>query len=175
MIEPVHPCKLVCAILHHPDIPMDQLMAQLESQWGRVIQTSRSCEFSRGSQYYVQESGEVHHRFFVSFEGLVDPVQLAEFKLQAIELEAWCSKLCSVVARPVNLDPGLIMRGRLVLATTKDFAHRIYCQQGIYAEVTLTLHKREVRHLPWTYPDVKEGHYDDFFLSVHRDYLKESL
>ena len=174
MIEPVHPCKLICGILHHPDVNLTQLLAKLEYKWGAVTGRSDSCEFSRGSKYYVQESGEEHHRFFVSFEGLVDPERLAEFKLEAIELEAWCASIWKTVPRPVNLDAGLIMRGRLVLATTKDFAHRIYCQRGIYAEVTLTLHKREVRHLPWTYPDIKEGHYDAFFLETHRSYLQET-
>jgi hypothetical protein len=153
---------------------MDQLIKKLELHWGRVSRTSKVCEFSRGSQYYVEESGDIHHRFFVSFEGLVDPEKLAAHKLQAIALEKWCETLCSAVPRPVNLDTGLLMRGRLVLATTKDFAHRIYCQQGIYAEVTVTLHKNKVKHLPWTYPDIKEGHYDDFLLNAHRDYLKES-
>ena len=44
--------------------------------------------------------------------------------------------------RPLNLDPGYITLAKLVLASTKDHAHRIYLGQGIFAEVTLLFQRR---------------------------------
>ena len=41
------------------------------------------------------------------------------------------------VSRPLNLDPGYVAERKLVLASVKDHAHRIYLRDGIYAEVTL--------------------------------------
>ena len=51
--------------------------------------------------------------------------------------------------RPLNLDPGYLTLGKLVLASTKDFAHRIYLGRGIYAEMTLFY-----RHHRWQAPRV---------------------
>ena len=65
--------------------------------------------------------------------------------------------------RPLNLDPGYITAAKLVLASTKDHAHRIYLQRGIYAELTLTYRHRQWRALDWTYPDYRRDDYQAFF------------
>jgi hypothetical protein len=43
--------------------------------------------------------------------------------------------------RPVNLDPGFIEPSKLILASTKNFSHRIYIGNKMYAEVTLMYEK----------------------------------
>ena len=65
---------------------------------------------------------------------------------------------------PLNLDPGYISLGKLALASTKDHAHRIYLDRGIYAEVTL--HYRRVggwQPMKWTFPDYRRPDYHAFF------------
>ena len=76
--------------------------------------------------------------------------------------------------RVVNLDPGYIGLSKLVLATTKDHAHRIYIQRGIYAEVTLRYIKGAWSPWPWTYPDYAAETYHPFFMRV-RERLVEQL
>ncbi len=66
-------------------------------------------------------------------------------------------------ARPLNLDPGYLTLAKLLLASTKDHAHRIYLERGIYAEVTLNYRRRDWRSLDWTYPDYCREDYHEFF------------
>ena len=65
--------------------------------------------------------------------------------------------------RPLNLDPGYITPAKLVLASTKDHAHRIYLRDGIFAEVTLVYRQRKWQPLEWTYPDYRRDDYQRFF------------
>ena len=74
----------------------------------------------------------------------------------------------------MNVDPGYVAPSRLVLATTKDYSHRIYIGNGIYAEVTLIFRKGTWTPLDWTYPDYRTELALDFFLRV-REVLFQSL
>ena len=57
-------------------------------------------------------------------------------------------------SRRVNLDPGLITLERLVLASGKNFTHRVYLGQGIWADLTMIYNKKTGWVvLPWTFPD----------------------
>ena len=74
------------------------------------------------------------------------------------------------MARPINLDPGYIESSKLVLASMKNFSHRICLADGVYAEITLMYRNGKWRHLEWTFPDFASGRYDRF-LSEVRDRL----
>ena len=68
-----------------------------------------------------------------------------------------------------NLRPActrLVALSKLVLATTKDHAHRIYLGHGIYAEVTLQYAHGGWQTMPWTYPDYARPEYHAFFVQV---------
>ena len=173
-LEQPFPAKFICGVIFSEGVDLELVHQKCESLWGNIQDQSQTHNFSLGSSYYSQQMGAVHHRYFVSFVGLVDPVVLAERKRQAIELEAWASKAFPLCARPLNLDPGLLMRGRMVLATTKDFSHRVYLSQGIYAEVTLQFKKKTIVPLPWTYPDILQGHYNEFLWRVKELFLLET-
>lgn len=65
---------------------------------------------------------------------------------------------------------------KLVLASTKDFMHRIYLDHGIYAEITLTYQNKSFRSWDWTYPDYKTQEYIDIFNKIReifRGQIKE--
>jgi hypothetical protein len=49
------------------------------------------------------------------------------------------------------------------LASTKDHAHRIYLNDGIYAEVTLAYRRGGWQAFPWTYPDYRRHDFQEFF------------
>ncbi|HOK40243.1 MAG TPA: DUF4416 family protein, partial [bacterium] len=55
--------------------------------------------------------------------------------------------------RQVNIDPGYINLAKLVLVSTKDYSHRIYLSNGIYAEATLFFRHNQFETFPYTYPD----------------------
>ena len=74
----------------------------------------------------------------------------------------------------MNIDPGYITLAKLVLASTKDHAHRIYLRDGIYAEVTLSFHQRQWRPHSWTFPDYARADYREFFMRC-REYLHRQL
>lgn len=167
-------CKRVCAVLYCHGLDLQQLEAELEQQWGRVERRSCSHPFSTGSSYYHRQMGELHSRYWLSFEGLVDPGVMVSDKRWAMDQELLWAKRGLGVSRPINLDSGLVMRGRLALATTKDFSHRLYLGRGLYGEVTVQFKKGEVIPLPWTYPDIAAGHYDEFLLKVKADFEGDS-
>jgi len=128
------------------------------------------------TDYYEAEMGPQLKRQFVAFADCIQPDALAEIKRTTNEIEARICEdmLVDLDHRPVNLDPGYVALSKLVLATTKDHAHRVYVQRGIYAEVTLKFEHGAWRPWPWTYPDYAAGTYYDFFNQV-RERLHRQL
>jgi hypothetical protein len=80
----------------------------------------------------------------------------------------------SPLPRPINLDPGFVDSPKLVLASMKNFAHRIYVGRGVYAEVTLLHRRGQWTPLEWTFPDYASGRYWPFLDQV-RKRLREQL
>jgi hypothetical protein len=96
---------------------------------------------------------------------------LASVKCRTNELEAEYAALgLHPEPRPLNLDPGYITSAKLVLASTKDHAHRIYLGEGIYAELTLSYRRRAWQPMEWTYPDYRRDDYQRFFAAC-REWL----
>ena len=75
--------------------------------------------------------------------------------------------------RRVNLDPGYVSLSKMVLATTKDYSHRIYLGQGIYAEVTLHYRHGAFHPWEWTYPDYASQRYLDIFGHIRDIYVAQ--
>ena len=126
------------------------------------------------TDYYENEMGKHIKRQFFSFPRLIESASLPDIKLQTNALEEEIACLRGVEApRPVNLDPGYIEAGKLVLATTKDYAHRIHLGRGIYGEVTLLFREGAFEALPWTYPDYRTAAYRDFFARARQKYLEQ--
>ena len=94
------------------------------------------------------------HRRFVSFAKLVSPVELAQRKHQALDLELKYSE-DETGRRKVNVDPGYLEAGKVVLASTKNANHRIYVDAGIYAEATLAYVAGKYQFYEYTYPDYR--------------------
>jgi hypothetical protein len=72
--------------------------------------------------------------------------------------------------RTANIDPGYLLLERLVLATGKNYSHRIYIGRGIYADLTLIYRDGAYRALPWTYPDYAGEPLRRFLTAVRRKY-----
>lgn len=145
------PVKLIIGVLAKDGEWLTKAREELAKVFGRSDLESPVIPFGF-SDYYASEMGEGLLRRWVGFESLVMPDGLAGIKLKTNLIEReWTRE----GKRPVNLDPGYVNDSRLVLATTKDFAHRIYLGSGIYAETTLIYKEGAFRALDWTYPDYK--------------------
>ena len=158
--EPL-PVKRFTAVIFSDYASMVRAKQKLEKAFGKIDGESETFNFSNFSSYYEKEMGPSLTKFFVTFEKLVDPSLLAEDKLTTatIELELKDSR----GGRRVNIDPGHLSAANLVLATSKNFVHRIYLRDGVYAEVTLRFIKKRFEPLPWTYRDYRTDASLEFF------------
>lgn len=143
--------KLIVGMLAREEALFQEALARLSQVFGPVDFRSKSFPFSFTS-YYEKEMGPELKRQFASFQRLIVPGLLASIKTFTNRVEGEFSRMG---ARRINLDPGYISLGKLVLATTKDREQRIYLGEGIYAEVTLRYQKGSFRPWEWTYPDYR--------------------
>jgi hypothetical protein len=141
------------------------------AQFGSISLASDAFDFTE-TDYYLPTMGPDLKKQFFAFEQLVDPAALADIKRQTNEWEATYATLARhPETRPLNLDPGYIAPAKLVLASTKDHAHRIYLGQGIFAEITLSFRGGRWQPSEWTYPDYHRGDYQQFFTDCRRRLL----
>jgi len=179
--EPL-PVKLIASIFTASGELLEEAAAKLSQELGPVDYESELLPFDH-TAYYAAEFGENLKRRFVAFEKLVHPGQLAEIKLltNALEMEWAVGGRPREGKRQINIDPGYVSHSKLVLATTKNHAHRIYLGpvlspskgQGIYAEVTLHFRDGAFRAWPWTYPDYASPPLISIFNQIRALYIKQ--
>jgi len=167
----IEPAKLICGFLFGREESFIEALEKLESKFGRVEFESERFAFSH-SKYYEKEMGPDLTRCFVSFEEAIMPDKLPECKQTTIKLEG--KLLSGQGGRLVNMDPGLVGLGNLVLASTKEYAHRIYMGDGIFGEVSMIFEGQKFIPLAWTYPDYRREETIRFLKRV-RDRLKEHI
>ena len=102
-------------------------------------------------RYYEPTMGPGLRKQLWAFERHIDPAALPDIKHHTNDLElALAAESPRPEPRPINLDPGYLTLAKLVLATTKDQAHRLYLRDGIFAEVTLHFRDWGFQPWPWT-------------------------
>lgn len=126
---------------------------------------SADFPFPETATYRPQMGTGLSRRFFVLARRVPQDV-LARVKHESIRIEdeiraEW--RAATGLERPVNIDPGLINDCRIILATTKDYSHRIYRRDGIWEEVTLVWRGGGWVSEPWTYRDFQNPAYHAFF------------
>lgn len=168
------PALLVVAVFSRHEDVFAQARDRLQQHFGPVGLTGEPFVFDQ-TKYYEASMGPDLRKGFFAFEQLVAPDRLAAIKLQTNLLERELAEAGSYAeARPVNLDPGLLVLGKFSLATTKDQAHRVYLRDGIFAEVTLRYHAGAWEPWPWTYADYRLSCVHEF-LHRARDYYRSRL
>ena len=125
--------------------------------------------FDRTS-YYELEFGSGLKRIFMGFTELVSQDTLAEIKLATHKLEQQFSKEGK---RRANIDPGILTAERFVLATGKNYPHRIYLGRGVFADLTFVYRKDSFVPLPWTFPDYVSKDVIEFWNNVRKSYLQK--
>jgi hypothetical protein len=159
------PVRLIVGILAADERCLAAGRDALLAKFGPADFVSQTWQF-HDTDYYRDETGENILRQFMAFERLIKPDELASIKHWTNEAEERLAKgLEAGVPRPVNLDPGYLEPSKLVLASTKNFSHRIYIGSKMWAEVTL-IYSSGWTTLPWTFPDYRTGRYSEFFDKV---------
>jgi hypothetical protein len=127
------------------------------------------------TDYYRPTMGSALRRRFITFDRLADPAALADWKLATNALEArFAAASAGALPRPVNLDAGYLTAAKLVLASTKDFAHRLYLREGIFAEITLSFRGGAWVAHEYTFPDYRSGLYDAFLRQARDAHLRKA-
>ena len=162
------PVKLFCGLLG-TEASIIGVVEHLECEFGPVHFTSPIVPFEF-TDYYGEEMGEGLMRRWVTFKTLKERAYLARAKHTAVRIEKTLSR---DGCRTVNIDPGYVDSAQVVLATAKNFAHRIYIGMGYYAEVTLIYVGKTFKPLAWTYPDYKDRAGVSFFEAARTLYRKQ--
>ena len=170
--RPPEPVKLICGVLTSDRKRWRNVEALLCERFSPVEDRTPWGLFDF-THYYDGEMGSPLWRCFLSFRELLAPDLLAESKLTTNEIETYLAAHHPGRKRFVNLDPGWLTPGQLVLASTKPAAHRIYLREGIYAELELLYRQARWHPLPWTYPDYRTPDARLFFSQVRRRYLEQ--
>lgn len=170
------PVNLVCPMLSARTEWLEAAAGALREQFGATDRCSETWPWEF-TDYYAEQMGAPLKRRIYSFSGLIAPDRIAEVKLATNRMESeLAERLTGAPERPVNLDPGYVSLSKMVLATTKDYSHRVYLRRGIYAESTLRWRGGAFEPWPWTYADYRSAAYRAFFAEVrtlYRDKLSE--
>lgn len=173
-IRKIRPVKYFTAIISVNEPGFETAEKYLTEKFGPLDLMSEVVPFIY-TDYYKREMGVNLLRKFVSFRDLRDPAELADVKIYTNQVEAETAIMSDDgLHRRINLDPGYVDAAKMILATTKDNAHRIYLQKGIFAEITLSWHKKSFHPLPHTYPDYRTPFYIDYFNRLRHLFMKQS-
>ena len=163
---PPRPAKLIIGFFLARQALAEIVGGRLEDLFGPVDLVSDWLPFDF-TDYYTKEMGGPLYRQLLAFQNLIDQEQLPDIKHHTNAIE---SAFTREGRREVNIDPGYLLLERLVLATGKNFSHRIYLRRGIYADLTLVYRKERFESLPWTYPDYADARLQAFLLEVRKKY-----
>lgn len=142
------------AVFSRHDSMLDWAKERAVDAFGDIALESEPFFVDTFTSYYSASMGTQLSKKIWAFEKLIDPGSLAEIKIRTNRWEEEAAAQNNFdEERPLNLDPGYLELGKLVLASTKDHGHRIYLQQGIFAEVTLLFTQKHWEPLPWSYAD----------------------
>lgn len=171
-IHSFEPEKLIIGIIYSDKAVLEGTVEKLVERFGEIDAACEEFSFSDGfSTYYDGELGGKGIRRIYSFERLVEADKQAEIKEFTNELEREFSDADG--NRKINVDPGFINHGRLMLPTTKAAGFRIPLARGIYTELTLFWAKGEWHKLPWSYRDYQSERVQSFLTEVRKKYLSQ--
>lgn len=163
--------KLIIGVIYHDKEVYNSAIERLCAEFGPIDLESERFSFSREfSDYYDGELGGEGERVILSFRDTQDASRQAEIKTFTNALE---SEYTRDGGRLINLDPGFMNHGRLMLATTKETGFRIPLSLGIYTELTLFWARGGWQRFPWTYRDYQSERVQRFLTEVRKIYLAQ--
>lgn len=165
------PVKLVCGLLYGTENWLHRGISDLKKHFGEIEFQSSVLNFTY-TDYYFKEMGHPLFRVFITFAELRDPATLPSIKTVTNELEAEYAS-SNGGSRVLNIDPGFLTATAYILATSKNYAHRIYLGNGVFAQQELLFERRRIQTLDWTYPDYRSLEYQEIFKKLREMYLNQ--
>lgn len=167
--KPPQPVKFfIAALFSNADVLSDALKF-VKDTWGDIDYQSNDYPFDV-TDYYVPEMGEGILRRIISISKLHPPTLLVEMKLKCNSIE---NDLANGSKRLVNLDAGYLDHNKVVLASAKEAGQKVYLDKGIYADLAGRYKAGKYQPFEWSFPDFKDGRYDNDLLSIRKKYLKQ--
>jgi len=163
------PAKLVISLFLRDKELITAVAQILADTFGPVDTVSPWFAFDY-TCYYEPEMGKPLYRRVLTFETFVKQDDLSDTKHATNRIEG---RYTEGGKRQVNIDPGYMAPARFVLATGKDYSHRISIGKGIYADLTLVYRQGQFEPLPWTYPDYADDRMRDYLGRVRERYLAD--
>lgn len=163
------PVKLVIGLIFKEEIVLIKTQKILSRLFGEIDYASPIIPFLL-TDYYEGEMGSGLKRKFCSFKKLIPAQKLAEIKILTNKIEAGFSREKS---RKINIDPGYLTMAKLVLASTKDYYHRVQISKNIFAEITLYYKHKGFHFFEWTYPDYKSAEYIKVLQQIRGIYAQQ--
>jgi hypothetical protein len=160
---------LLMGILRNPVVSLETIQKRITEACGPLQAWTEEIPFGFTS-YYEPEMGNDILRSYCTFTRTISPADLADIKHRTNTIE---TEFLKNERRMVNLDPGLLTMHSVILASCKDFSHRIYLRDGIFAEVTLLFTKGQFTALPWSYPDYQHPDTVAFFDEQRTRYIQQ--
>ena len=166
-----HYAKLVCSIFSKKKTWIFQAIDALCHDFGPLEWQSLFMSF-HWTDYYEKEFGKGLKRCFIGF---LKPVE-ENFLKQAKKHSEYIEDMMRVEGkRLVNIDPGILVLERLVLATHKNNVHRIYMGENIFLDLTLIYTGSTFRALPWTFPDYSSPELIQMWNHIRQTLLRTPL
>lgn len=171
--KPHKPVKLIISIIFKNIYHFDEAKSEVTKKFGEIDFESELLPFNH-TNYYEKEFGSNLSRKIISFKNLIKPEILPDIKIFTNNIEKKMANIeKSILKRVVNIDPGFLDENKLILATTKNYFHRIYIRDGIFEEVTLYYSNKKFNGFFWTYPDYKSETYTSIFDSIRKIYKNQ--
>ncbi len=167
------PVKFIVACTYSEPLFFQKFLETFTEIYGKSDMQTDEFAFAH-TAYYEAEMGRGLKKRFISFEDIGAREKVVELKYLALELEG---KSAVKMKRRINIDPAYLELSKLVVSTTKNFAHRIYIQKEIFGDIQLQYKDKKFLPLEWTFPDYKTETNLAFFTKVRNIYaaqLKES-
>ncbi len=162
------PVKLFASIIFKDERVLEYAEKKLKKTYGEIepVVWRGSFDFT---DYYYSELGRPLQRKLICFKKTVDPACACNVKRVTNRIE---NKTRVGKNRNVNIDPGYVTEAKMVLLTTKDYSHRIYLGNGIFAEGALFYQDGSFRPWSWTYPDYASMELIAYFNEVRELYRR---
>lgn len=162
----------VVSVISGDPFQVEAVLPELIVSFGPVALQSGAYPFDMSS-YYRPEMGEELQRCWLCFAVLRDPAELPAWKILTRDLENTMSR---DGRRTVNLDPGYLDHGKLVLASFKEAPDKVYMGSGVWAHTCLRYRFGDFTGPDHSFPDFLDGRFNGFFRQakgVYRKLLRE--
>lgn len=148
-LKPATQALLFISVLYnHNKCTLSDIISILGNGYERPIVFDH--DFFPMREYYSKEMGEELSRSFIFYPTPVSRESLVSHKKHCDEVEKLNQDFAG---RIFNVDPGIITLDQVLLSSGKPYSHRIYLNDGVYAELTYQFKDKSFHQLDWTYPD----------------------